>query len=198
MNRTLTSAMFGLSPPVVLVDHQLVSAGAAVRGGHLVRAGAYTVLELLGLVGGGRSDEDVGHQRVEHGQRGLGVQGEGQIILLVHGGPFRELRGQERAVDLAVHLQRLGHVLHGDLAAVRILDVIAELDGPLRGAGQFEAFGQDVARLEVVADLGKGLADGALDGDGGVELVELVVQADQRAVQAKGDGAGAGAACAAA
>ena len=102
-----------------------------------------------------------------------------------------ELGGDVAGRHLEVQLERGLDVLDGDGRAVAVLDVVAQLDRPDRGAGGLERLGQHQLGREVVADRGERLADRALHGDGGVELVELVVQADQVAVERDVQDAGA-------
>ena len=74
--------------------------------------------------------------------------------------------------------------------AVGVADALAELDGPLRGLGHLEAFRENEDRLGFRPDGRESLPDSPLDGDGRVELVQLVVQADKGPVERQGQGAG--------
>ncbi|MDQ0870135.1 hypothetical protein QFZ70_002608 [Arthrobacter sp. V1I9] len=176
--------------PVVLVAFQAVGAGAAVELGDHVRAGAHAFLQFLRLVLRGGGNQDHAHERVQDGDGLGGHHLEGALVHGNHGGEFGEEAGHEGALHLLVHLQGGGDVLHLHGAVVRVADAVTKGDGPFGGAGHLEALGQDQHGLGFGTDGGEALADGTLDGDGGVKLVELVVQADQRTVEGQGQGAG--------
>jgi len=54
---------------------------------------------------------------------------------------------------------------------------------PLGGGPQFERIREHQSGLEVLVDLGECLSDGALNGERGVVLQQLVVEGDQRPVE---------------